>query len=249
MNTNTKYWTSVTAGILSIASHSFAADLGSEKYTYDSAGYIIAKQIGKQVLRYDYNGNILAKSSDGTIFLHDNTGRHVGENRNSIQARKLSYHFGDKVTRAINDATITNFHYNAEGHLVGKCVGKNSEIFAWDDLGLALRGELVTVNEESMVGGVPTITDGRVTVCDPLGSTISIGDRMFDATAFGEGLEEGLLTGKPYVAELDGFVFKYRKYSSSNGRWKQPTRRVFQMESITFCMQITNQQNIMTLLD
>ena len=70
-----------------------------------------------------------------------------------------------------------------------------------------------------MVGGTPAITGDKVTVSDPQGTTLSVGEKNFEVSAIGEGLEEGFLTGKPFVQELDRFVFKHRNYNPFTARW------------------------------
>lgn len=223
MKTNTKHWASITAGILSLAGYASAASLGSEKYTYDASGNIIEKQIGVNVTRFGYEQNILKNNNRGNIYLVDEAGRQSGEAINNLSASKLAYQYGDKVTQVVKrNGTKTNFFYNSEGQLVAVVAVNSVETFAWDGLALAKRGEQVFTNEDNLVGSVPALTGDKVTVSNPQGTTLSIGEKNFEASAFGEGLEEGFLTGKPFVQELDGFVFKHRNYSPFTARWATP---------------------------
>jgi len=219
MKTKHKHWAVLTASILGLTGLASAANRGSEKYTYDASGNMIEKQIDNQVTRFGYERNTLTTNSLGLAYRHDEGGRLLGESRVGRMERKLTYQFGDKVTCVENEGNTTLFFYNAEGHLVGKSATGQTEGFAWDGLGLVMRGNQFFTNEENQVGGVPALTDDNVTVSDPIGSTLSVGDRCFDSTAFGEGLEEVFFTGKPFVACLDSFVFKHRNYTTQQSRW------------------------------
>lgn len=219
MKTNTKHWAGITAGILSLAGYASAASLGSEKYTYDASGNVVAKKIGDQMIQFSFEGNTLKKNNLGTTYLHDDAGRLVGESRDGRVERKLSYQFGDKVTRVEKGGNTAEFYYNAEGQLVGKNAGGQAETFAWDDRSLVMRGNQAYVNEEHVVGGVPAMIGKEVAVSDRTGNTLSVGKASIEATAFGQGLEGGLFTGKPFVKELEGFVFKHRNYSAKDLRW------------------------------
>lgn len=209
-------------GLFVLATNVGAEAVGFEKYVYDSAGNIIEKTIDGQVTRFDFNGNTPESSSSGRAFRHDDAGRLVEEFRDGRLVRSICYRYGDKVTLVQSGVEETEFFYNAEGQLVGLGSRDCSEAFAWDGLGLVLRGERTFANEDHMAGGVPVITSREVTVADPLGTTLSVGETTFDSTAFGEGLEAGLFTGKPHVNGLDGFVFNCRNYSSEMVRWTTP---------------------------
>lgn len=223
MTNKTKHWAGIAAGILSLAGYASAANLGSERYTYDASGNIIVKQIGVNLTRFGYEENILKTNNRGTTYLVDEAGRQSGEDSNNFSGSKLAYQYGDKVTEVLNrNGKKTDLFYNAEGQLVAVVADNSVETFAWDGLALATRGQQVFTNEDNKVGGVPALTGDKVTVSNPQGTTLSVGEKNFEVSAFGEGLEEGFLTGKPFVRELDGFVFKHRNYSPFTARWTTP---------------------------
>lgn len=214
--------TTLALGASVAASASLLAATSSERYVYDASGNIVEKQIGEQVSQFDYSGNLLKGSLlDATQkqYQYDNAGRLVGELREAQVVRKLSYQFADRVTRVVNGDKCTELFYNAEGQLVGTNSEGNLEAFAWDGLSMISRGEKAFANEEHMVGGVPALVGGEVVVSDMLGSTLSLGGESLDSSAFGEGLKNGFLTGKPFVQELGGFFFKHRSYSAEDARW------------------------------
>jgi RHS repeat-associated protein len=82
-----------------------------------------------------------------------------------------------------------------------------------------MRKNQTFANEEHVVGGVPTIAGNEVIVSDYLGSTLNLGENGIESTAFGEGLETGFFTGKPFFEELESFVFKHRNYISNKAKW------------------------------
>lgn len=215
--TKTKHWASITAGILSLAGYASAAS--GEKYTYDASGNIVEKSIDGKVTRFEYQNNYLKSNDHGITYEQDGAGRLISESKNGRTVRKLSYQFGDKVTGVDKMGSTTELFYNAEGQLVGKNSAGQTEAYAWDGLGLVMRGEQAYVNEKHLVGDVPALSNDVVTVSDPIGNTLSTGGKSFHSTAFGEGLEEVFLTGKPFVADLDSFVFKHRNYIADQGRW------------------------------
>lgn len=212
----------VSIGLSILSSHAGAEIVGHEKYAYDSTGNVVEKEIDGKLTRFDYEGSILQSDSHGITYLHDDAGRQRGKIRNGSVERKFSYQYGDKVTQVEENGVHTELFYNAEGHLVGKSGGVRTEVFTWDGLGLALRGEHLLVNEEHLVGAVPAMVDGEATVFDALGTTLSVGGIKVEATAFGEGFVDGLLTGKPFVEELGCVVFKHRNYSVREIRWGTP---------------------------
>lgn len=205
-----------------VATASLMAANSSERYVYDASGNIIEKQIGTEVTQFDYDGNLLKGSlldAAQKQYQYDDAGRLVGELEKGQVVRKLNYQFADKVTEVQNNEEITELFYNAEGQLVGTNSAGNLEAFAWDGLAILSRGERAYTNEKHAAGGIPVLIGDSVTVSDFVGTTISIGKESFKCSAFGEGLEEGLFTGKPFSKELDGFVFRYRNYSSDTARW------------------------------
>lgn len=82
------------------------------------------------------------------------------------------------------------------------------------------RGEKLYVNEAHAVGGVPAIVGNDVAVSDMIGTSLSIGLKSLESTAYGEGSSDGLFTGRPFIKDLDGFLFKFRTYSAEEARWK-----------------------------
>jgi RHS repeat-associated protein len=215
----TKHIAGVSIGLITIASQAGAGTVGYEKYTYDAAWNIVEKQINDQITSFDYEGNAIKSNSLGTTYLKDEAGRLQGESCSGQTEKKISYQFGDKVTRFEKDGNTTEFYYNAEGQLVGKKTTGQTEEFAWDGLGLVLRNGQTFANEEHLAGGIPAIANDEVMVSDHLGSTLSVGGEVFESTAFGEGLEDARFTGKPFVSELESFVFKCRNYSTRESCW------------------------------
>ncbi|MDP0489781.1 MAG: RHS repeat-associated core domain-containing protein [Verrucomicrobiota bacterium JB023] len=204
------------------ASASLCAAISSEKYVYDASGNVVEKRIGEQVTRFDYDGNLLKESvlnASQIQYLYDEAGRLIAETEEDQVIRKLYYQFADKVIRVKDGRESTELFYNAEGQLVGTSSGGNLKTIAWDGLAIVSRGEDVHANEEHRVGGVPVLVGEQVSVFDMLGTTLSIGNKAMNSSAFGEGMSRGLFTGKPYVEAIDGFVFKHRSYSASRLRW------------------------------
>ena len=96
-----------------------------------------------------------------------------------------------------------------------------SENFLWDGLALIHRGETSFVNEPYVTGGNPILSskDG-VMFNDMLGSTLNIGGKAVNMTAFGESADtNAMYTGKPYIDEL-GYAFLFRNYRSDYGKWQ-----------------------------
>ena len=96
-----------------------------------------------------------------------------------------------------------------------------SEDFLWDGLALIHRGETFFINEPYVTGGNPILSskDG-VMFNDMLGSTLNIGGKAVNMTAFGESTDpNAMYTGKPYIGEL-GYAFLFRNYRSDYGKWQ-----------------------------
>ena len=96
-----------------------------------------------------------------------------------------------------------------------------SEDFLWDGLALIHRGETSFINEPYVTGGNPILSskDG-VMFNDMLGSTLNIGGKAVNMTAFGESADtNAMYTGKPYIGEL-GYAFLFRNYRSDCGKWQ-----------------------------
>ncbi|MBK1834167.1 RHS repeat domain-containing protein [Roseibacillus ishigakijimensis] len=204
------------------ASASLSAAIPSEKYVYDASGNIVEKQIGEQVTYFDYAGNLLKGSlrdSTQKQYLYDEAGRLVGEVEGGNVVRKLNYRFADKVTKVQNEDKTTELFYNAEGQLVGINSAGSLEAFTWDGLAMVSRGAQAFSNEQGGIGESAILIGDDISVSDILGSTLAVGRESYESSAFGEGLEEVLFTGKPYIKELEVFVFKFRNYSTDSMRW------------------------------
>ena len=204
------------------ASVSLSAAVSSEKYVYDASGNVVERQIGEAVTSFGYSDHLLKDClSDNTQkkYQYDDSGRLIGEIEEGQVIRKLDYQFADKVIKVRNIEETSEFYYNAEGQLVATKNSGNLETFSWDGLAMLSRGRLAYTNEVHVSGGVPVLIGNSVTVSDFVGTTMSIGKKSLKGTAFGEGLEEGLFTGKPFSTELNGFVFKHRNYSADTASW------------------------------
>ena len=227
MNTNTRHWASITAGIFSLAGYAAAANLGSEKYTYDASGNITEKSIDGKVtkLAYERSNRLTDLQADGQnkeIISRDPAGRPVSEAaENGKQIRKMSYGYGDKVLEVQNHGIKADLYYNADGQLVGKDIYGTFSAYIWDGNVLAAKGSEAFTNEAHATGGVPVLAEGgeSAVVSDYLGTTLASGNMQCSSTAYGEGLEEGRFTGKPFVKELGCFVFQFRNYSPTTLKW------------------------------
>jgi RHS repeat-associated protein len=226
MKTKTKHWAGITAGILSLAGYAPAASLGSEKYTYDASGNIIVKSIDGVVIKmaYDQANRLIGRVTDGQgkqSTAYDAAGRSVTERDADGQTtRKLSYGYGDKVLKTQTQVSKAGFYYNAEGQLVGKQTDGTVSTYTWDSNVLAAEGTEAFANEAHISGGIPVLASGTdVVVSDHLGNTLASGPMQLTGNAYGQGLEKGRLTGKPYVAEMGSYVFRCRNYSPHESRW------------------------------
>jgi RHS repeat-associated protein len=219
MNTKTRHIAGAGLGLLTILGNADAEIVGYEKYIHDAAGNLVEKQIDDQITRFDYEGNILKADSTGSAYRHDSAGRLVAASGARGVERELTYQFGDKITRVEKGGTATELLYNAEGQLVGRNSSGQTEVFAWDGLGLVMRGQESYANEIGIAGERPVLSNEDVVVSDYLGTTLNISGESFFGTAFGEGLRNAFFTGKPYVDSLEGYVFKWRNYMSDLGRW------------------------------
>ena len=135
-----------------------------------------------------------------------------------------SYEYGwlDKVLAVReNDKKIASFDYQVDGQIAQAIHGDQSEEFFWDSLALIHRGETSFVNEPYVTGGNPILSskDG-VMFNDMLGSTLNIGGKAVNMTAFGESADnDAMYTGKPYIGEL-GYAFLFRNYRADQGKWQ-----------------------------
>ena len=226
MKQTTRQWVGFTAGILSLAGYTFAANIGGEKYTYDASGNIIEKSIDGKVtkLSYDASNKVtsLASPSNGSEQIgYDEAGRPTSYKDASGQpTHQFNYGYADKVIQADNAGEKAEFYYNAEGQLVAKSVAEKFTPYVWDGNVLAAEGTEAFINERHITGGVPVIAGNQaVIVSDYLGNTLSQGNQRFGSTAYGDGLEGGRFTGKLFVKELGSYVFQYRSYSPGILRW------------------------------
>ena len=72
--------------------------------------------------------------------------------------------------------------------------------------------------KRSISASVRMETKGRFN--DMLGSTLNIGGKAVNMTAFGESADtNAMFTGKPYIGEL-GYAFLFRNYRADKGKWQ-----------------------------
>lgn len=225
MKTNKTMTLRAAAAFAALGSSCYAGSIGSEKYVYDSSGNIIVKVIDGKVTRMTYDGaNRIVGSQipgqSGTRTTFDDAGRPVEvETGPGSQTRHIDYGYGDKVIATKSPTVDAEFFYNAEGQMVGKKVAGKVSSYSWDGNVLSSDAEMAFTNEEHVSGGVPVLSGEDVVVSDYLGSTLASGNSLFVGTAFGEGLENGRFTGKPFVKELESYVFLHRNYSPETLRW------------------------------
>ena len=174
--------------------------------SYDNANQVIAKQVmghNTEKILYDAVGRPVSEQTEGGGTL-----------------RRLNYEYGDKIVGSSKQDSKASFYYNAEGQLCGKNTSGHVTSYAWDGNVLAADDKDVFTNESHISGGVPVLFSGKeILVSDYLGNTLAAEGKLFESTAFGEGLEEGRFTGKPYVKELGGFVFAHRIYVPNIAHW------------------------------
>lgn len=219
-----KHWCALTASTLGFTSLSLASGFGDEKYSYDASGNMVEKQLGDHVTCYDYVGNQLNgvdRDSGQKQYEYDTSGRLTGVSSGGVSRRRMEHQYLDKVTKVKIGDESTEFLYNSEGQLVGKKSSERMEILAWDGISLVYHNDKSYVTESGFQGGFPVLDSvaNEVIVSDYLGNTLQMGTKSYKSTAFGEQLEEAWFTGKPYIKELESYVFKYRNYSPSQGRW------------------------------
>lgn len=204
---------------ISLAGHVAA----SEKYTYDASGNIIEKSIGGNVTKmsFDTSNRVISKQTNeagAEMISYDAAGHPVAErNMNGQAIRSVSYGYGDKVLEMQNQGVKSGFYYNAEGQLVASKSDGAVSTYAWDGNDLAAKEAQAYTNEAS--GALLIEGDSKVVVSDYLGNTLMMGDRTFNSSAYGEGLENGRFTGKPWIEELGSFVFPHRSYSPQTSSW------------------------------
>ncbi len=154
-------------------------------------------------------------------FRYDAAGRPLATQTSEGQdIRTMSYGYGDKVLTSKTADSTAEFYYNAEGQLIGKKTGGKVSTYTWDGNVLAADQAQAYTNEAHITGGVPILSAGtEVVTSDYLGNTLASGNQQFTSTAYGEGLEAGRFTGKPFVKELNSYVFQHRNYSPETNRW------------------------------
>ncbi len=193
----------------------------AESYVYDHAGNILSKTINGKTTTYTYDkaNQLVSSTTDGKVthYAYDAAGRLIKEGDKSY-----AYGWLDKVLSVTeNGKPIASFNYHNDGQIAQAIHNGKSEDFLWDGLALIHRGETFFINEPYVTGGNPILSskDG-VMFNDMLGSTLNIGGRAVNMTAFGESTDtNAMYTGKPYIGEL-GYAFLFRNYRSDYGKWQ-----------------------------
>ena len=168
---------------------------------------------------YDKANQLVSSTTDGKVteYAYDAAGRLIKEGDKSY-----SYGWLDKVLSVTeNGKPIASFNYHNDGQIAQAIHNGKSEDFLWDSLALIHRGETSFINEPYVTGGNPILSskDG-VMFNDMLGSTLNIGGKAVNMTAFGESTDtNAMYTGKPYIGEL-GYAFLFRNYRSDYGKWQ-----------------------------
>ena len=168
---------------------------------------------------YDKANQLVSSTTDGKVthYAYDAAGRLIKEGDKSY-----AYGWLDKVLSITeNGQQIASFNYHNDGQIAQANHNGKSEDFLWDGLALIHRGETSFINEPYVTGGNPILSskDG-VMFNDMLGSTLSIGGKAVNMTAFGESTDtNAMYTGKPYIGEL-GYAFLFRNYRSDYGKWQ-----------------------------
>ena len=193
----------------------------AENYVYDPAGNILSKTIDGKTTTYTYDkaNQLVSSTTDGKVthYAYDAAGRLIKEGDKSY-----AYGWLDKVLSVTeNGKQIARFNYHNDGQIAQAIHDGKSEDFLWDGLALIHRGETSFINEPYVTGGNPILSskDG-VIFNDMLGSTLNIGGKAVNMTAFGESTDtNAMYTGKPYIGEL-GYAFLFRNYRSDYGKWQ-----------------------------
>jgi len=225
MKTKRKHWAVLTASTLGLTGLTFASGFGNEKYTYDAAGNIIEKLINGEVTKMAYDASnkvtsITSASKGSEQISYDTAGRPDSYMASDDSSRQLNHGYADKVLQTESSSGTAEFFYNAEGQMVGKSVDGELTPYTWDGNVMAAQGAEAFTNEAHVTGGVPVVAgDQGVIVSDYLGSTLSQGNAQFSSTGYGEGLENGRFTGKPFLQELGGYMFLHRTYSPYANQW------------------------------
>jgi RHS repeat-associated protein len=207
----------------------------AEAYQYDASGNIIEMRQGNEVvgMSYDSANQLISRTdANGTVeFVYDSAGRLIEERQGSTVLASYEYGYLDKVISVTRGATVTRFHYNARGMMVGKeRNGRMIETMSWDGIALLAKGDTVYANESHISGGTPLLSvndeDSTFFDHDYLGTTTAAysADGQTDVKligSLGKGSEdsETRFTGKSFDEDLGAHVFPFRNYRSDAGRW------------------------------
>ena len=193
----------------------------AERYVYDPAGNILSKTVNGKTTSYAYDkaNQLVSSTCDGktTHYEYDAAGRMVKEGDKSY-----TYGYLDKILAVQRDGQQTAaFDYHMDGQLARVVRGDKSEEFSWDGLALIHRGGTNYINEPYVTGGNPILSSKLgVMFNDMLGTSLNIGGKAVQMTAFGESSDtNAMFTGKPYIGEL-GYAFLFRNYRSEYGKWQ-----------------------------
>ena len=136
--------------------------------------------------------------------------------------KSYTYGYLDKILAVQQDGQQTAaFDYHMDGQLARVVRGDKSEEFSWDGLALIHRGGTNYINEPYVTGGNPILSSKQgVMFNDILGTSLNIGGKAVQMTAFGESSDtNAMFTGKPCIGEL-GYAFLFRNYRADNGKWQ-----------------------------
>lgn len=197
----------------------------SLSYEYDSSGNMTSKTTGFLQESYIFDGSALTKisTSSGVVkrVLYDNSAR-ISDLGSGVR-----YTYGCSLIPTAVDSSEgghATVYQNAAGMIVG--IESNGAIspVIWDGDRMVCKGSKQYVFEiGSGWGGTPVLSvvpSGmtRAEHCDYIGTSID----EKDINAFGDGMSDGFVTGKPFFKELGAFVFPNRLYFAEAGIWNAP---------------------------
>ncbi|CAN5674957.1 hypothetical protein BH11VER1_BH11VER1_32230 [soil metagenome] len=169
----------------------------SEHYIYDQSGNIIERTSGGRLVKmtYDKANQLVSserveatppslgfhgKKGELTEFTYDKAGRMTREKSETLNLKPstatYTYGYLDKVLKVDRDGQTAQFHYGADGMLLGKTKNGQTESWTWDGLALLSRGDETYVNEPHLTGGVPIIATRPKMKQTALGATKAEGD-------------------------------------------------------------------------